>query len=95
MHYPVVVEERREGHFRALIPFLPECAGEGMTEEAARHNLREVVEKTVTRLKLTTMEFDTSRDEEWSDFGMFRDDPTWGRIFDEIEQERNSTREMA
>jgi predicted RNase H-like HicB family nuclease len=93
MQYPVVIQQKDKHLFRALIPFLPDCAGEGPTEEVAMSNLRQVAQQTLAHVKLTTLEIDEHMSREWPHFGIFKDDPTWGEIFDEIERQRDATLE--
>ena len=89
MEYPVVIQQQDERRYRAFIPFLPECSGDGPSEEAALDGLRQVAQSALARTRLTTIAIDEHLAEEWPHFGVFRDDPTWGAMFDDIERQRD------
>jgi len=47
----------------------------------------------LARTKLTTIAVDEHLAEEWPHFGVFRNDPTWGALFDDLERRREVSAE--
>ncbi len=51
MRLPVVLVMEEEGHFKAQIPVLPECASEGCTREEAIAAVTEIARHRLTTMK--------------------------------------------
>lgn len=101
MEYVVLLTRRGDINpsWRAAVPVLPDCVVEapsrGEAIERIREKIADVANQTeVLRLQVpakpkTNNDFDSDQPS-WQGFGIFSDDPTWGKLFDRIEEERNA-----
>lgn len=103
MEYTVVITQNSSSLWRAYVPALPECEAEAETRDGVVNRIKERLEEVVPHSELLRIDLPiapaTSQElpvngnsaafsENWPDFGIFRDDPTWGELFDEIERRR-------
>ncbi len=81
MEYPVLIQPKRGGGYKAAIPMLPKCHSTGATEAEALANLRSVLSKFLQKAKITSIQIDENgqrQNDPWLAMaGMWRDDPTW------------------
>lgn len=101
MKYTVVLTEKTDGNIHVTVPGLPECIVEAHTRDEALEKTRETIAEIVSRSEIFQLDVSTvpkSRnlhlDTPWEWFGRFKDNPTWGKMFDEIEQQKNSDKEL-
>jgi len=101
MEYTVVLTRRPGAPWQAAVPFLPNCTVEAPTRTEVLEKIREriiVVTSCSEVLRLRVPIAPQATDEQppeaslipWQWFGAFRDDPTWGLLFDEIERQRDA-----
>ena len=103
MKYEVVITRPTEMLWRAMTPVLPGYIAEAATrndalaklqEDLARVNYLEVIEiEAPSSLKAEANGSNpsdyTTFEQEWPDYGIFRDDPHLNELFDEIERRRD------
>ncbi|MDX2039893.1 MAG: hypothetical protein SF097_01535 [Acidobacteriota bacterium] len=105
MEYAVVITKEPTSHWQAMVQGWPDCIAEAETREQAiaavkarlaerlRHTEVIHIEAPAPTLSAQnsygTAEY-TTFEEEWPDFGVFRDDPTLDELFDEIERRRDA-----
>ena len=103
MEYAVAITKESDSLWRAVVQGWPECKAEAETREqaltAVTARLNELLSHTeVVRIEApaparqtnglqNAVEY-TTFEEEWPDFGVFRDDPTLDELFDEVEGRR-------
>ena len=89
MQYTVVLTEEENGTFSAAAPSLPNCYVNGETMDEAPSSISQTIAEMVGRCE--TIQVDVSadiksgrrhRETPWDFFGAFKDDPTWGALFD-------------
>ena len=98
MKYTAVLSEEQNGEFHATVPGLPECTVAAGTRGEAIDALRETVAEVVSRSEIIELDIATvpkstklSDETPWPLFGAFKEDPTWGDLFEEIERKRAGT----
>lgn len=101
MEYTVVITKEPDTPWRAFVPALLNCKAEAETRDEVVERIKERVAQChleVLRIEVPDSEksqkSNGSSDEKSRgsilDFaGIFRDDPTWGALFDEIERQRD------
>ncbi len=96
MKYTAVLTEEQNGEFHAAVPGLPECTVTAGTRDEALDALRETVVEVVSRSEIIELDIATapkssraSNGTPWPLFGVFRDDPTWADLFEDIERKRD------
>lgn len=95
MKYTVTITEETNGNIRACVPAFPQCAANALTRTDAINKIRKAISEIVSRTEIIQIDVDTEpkllHDEtQWNWFGAFKNDPTWDKLFDEIERQRNS-----
>jgi predicted RNase H-like HicB family nuclease len=98
MKYTVVLTEKTDGNIHVTVPGLPECIVEANTRDEALEKTRETIAEIISRSEIFQLDVSAvpkSRnlhfDTPWGWFGRFKDNPTWGKMFDEIDQLKKST----
>lgn len=96
MKYTVMLKEEN-GHIQATVPGLPECVAKAPTRSEAIATIRKTISEMISRTEIIQIDVNAEpksgnflHDTPWEWFGAFKDDPTWGELFDEIERRRNS-----
>ena len=108
MQYDVIITKKPDAPWRAVVREMPECTVEAATREEALARIKESIAESLQQGYWevvpveVSLETDNNGDsllpdsktfaEKWPYFGAFRDDPTWGEMFDEIERQRDATR---
>lgn len=98
MKYIIVLTEKSNGGIHVSIPALPDCHVEAATRDEAIKLAREAITETIRRSEIVRLDVpqqpkSVSPDEvPWELFGAAQRDPTWGKLFEEIEKERDATR---
>ena len=65
--YDVIIEQQN-GHFRALIPTLPNIAAEGATRDEALSNVKRAARRYLSTVEMATVELDERAvEKEWAD----------------------------
>lgn len=84
--YSVLVEEGKEGGYKATVWGLPECEAAGATREEAMENVRRLVEARLERAEIVYLEMELPKPEHpWMKFaGMFKDDPYFDEMLEDI-----------
>src|SRR4026207_1380144 len=105
MQYTVVITQESDSRWHAVVRGWPGCKAEAATREqvltAVKERLSELLRHTeVVHIELPapTLQTQSSNgageyttfEEEWPDFGVFRDDPTLDELFDDIERRRDA-----
>jgi len=96
MKYTVILTEDN-GHFQAMVAGLPDCTVLAKTRTEALNNIRQAISKLIGRSEIIQLEIPTEpktgqihNDIPWEWFGAFKDDSTWGELFEDIERQRNA-----
>jgi predicted RNase H-like HicB family nuclease len=96
MKYTVILTEDN-GHFKATVAGLPDFDVLAKTRTEALSNVSKAISKLIARSEIIQLEVPTapktgsiSNDIPWEWFGAFKDDPTWGELFEDIERQRNA-----
>jgi len=95
MRYTVLLQNHLNKSYTATALNIPNCVGVGENEKEALENVRKLICETLSRSKLVTIDIDTDvfkierNPDRW--FGAFKEDATWGELFDEIERLRDMT----
>lgn len=105
MEYTVLITKESDSLWRAAVQGLPECKAEAETQdqviaaikacldELMRHTEVIRVEATAPAMRTQSLNGETGYttfEQEWPDFGAFRDDPTLDELFDDIERRRDA-----
>ncbi len=100
MEYTVVITKEPGAPWRAVVPVLPECEAEAETRDEVLTQIKERLTTTLRHTEVVRIEVPSASEAngssghttsaEWPDFGIFRNDPTLGAMFDEIERQRDS-----
>jgi len=97
MKYTVVLTEKTGGNIHVTVPGLPECIVEANTRDEALEKTRESITEIINRSEIFQLDVsavpksrDLHLDTPWEWFGRFKDNSTWGKVLDEIEQQKNS-----
>ena len=95
MRYTVLLQNHPNKGYTATVLDIPNCVGVGESEKEALENVRKLIRETLSQSKLVTINVDTDffkiehNPNRW--FGAFKEDATWGELFDEIERLRDMT----
>ena len=97
MKYTVLLTEESNGHIQATVPGLPDCIVEAPTRSEALSAIRKAISEILNRTEIVQLDVAAEpkacgvlRDTPWDWMGAFKNDPTWGELFDDIERQRNS-----
>ncbi len=97
MNYTVLLTEKADGRYYASVPALPDCAIEAETRVEALDSVRETIVDLISRSEIVRLDVHAEpksgalhQETPWEFFGGFKEDQTWGPLFDEIENNRNS-----
>jgi predicted RNase H-like HicB family nuclease len=97
MKYTIFLTQESQENFHAIVPNLPNCHAYAHTRNKALEAIREAITQVVNRSEMVQLDIPTQPkngqfldETPWQWFGAFSDDPTWGALFDDIEQKRNS-----
>jgi predicted RNase H-like HicB family nuclease len=88
--YSILLETPKTGGYRATALGLPSCQARGATRDIALQNIRQVLTERLNHSEIVTLKIDTTQPEHpWMQFaGMFKDDPQFTKILDDIEAYR-------
>lgn len=100
MQYTVIIGEKPGGQWQAIVPVLPNCTAEAPTREAVLERIKEnLIALAPTSFEVVQVEVPVngsqngqpkkSVQQEWPDFGAFKNDPWLNQIFDDIERQRD------
>lgn len=104
MEYTVVITKDPQAPWRAVVPTLAHCEAEADTREEVLERIRAAIAQIPERhIEVVTIDVPvaptstngtgyTTFEQEWPHYGIFKDDPSWDAIFDEIERERDKYR---
>lgn len=103
MEYTVVLTKKPNSQWHAVVPALPACEAEAETREEVLAQIKDEI--TQYHIEVVKIEVPTTQppmstngtgyttfEQEWPHYGIFKNDPTWDAIFDEIERERDQYR---
>jgi predicted RNase H-like HicB family nuclease len=99
MKYTIVLTEKSEGGIHVSVPALPDCTVEAETRDDAIRLAREAIIKILSRSEIVQVDIPQPSEAPpregipWEWFGTAKDDATWDALFDEIEDNREATRE--
>ena len=88
--YPVLIEEEKQGDYKATVPGMSDCQTTGKTREAALANLRQLVGARFEKAEIVSLEIDLSKlDHPWMKFaGKYKDDIQFDEMLDCIQAYR-------
>lgn len=96
MKYTVILTEERDDNVLATVPGLPDCSVKAKSRNEALSLVRDTISTIIGRSEIVQIDVPVEPragslpdSTPWELFGLFKDDQTWGRLFDEIEYERN------
>ena len=86
----VVFLEKEKGHYRAVVPALPDCVVEGQTRAETLSRLRQAIVDRLRKVEITKIEVEIEPSlDPWTPFiGMWKSDPTWDEFQMEIAKYR-------
>lgn len=102
MQYTVLLSKQPDAPWRALVPALPDCVAEAATREEVLARIKERIIQVHKDFEIVQIEVpllnghqlgqpERTFEERYPYYGAFKDDPTWGELFDEIERRRDET----
>ncbi len=96
MRYTVILTEKTDGSIHGTVPSWPDCMVEAKTREEALDIVRETMTTIIRRSEIVQLEVPAEpksgrldSEPPWEWFGVFKGDPAWSVLFDEIEHQRN------
>jgi predicted RNase H-like HicB family nuclease len=86
----VLIEQKTEGKYQALVLGLPECKAEGNSREEVITNISRILGDRLEKAELIPLEIKPPKPEHpWMKFaGMFKDDPQFDEMLEDIQQLR-------
>jgi predicted RNase H-like HicB family nuclease len=97
MTYTIILTKDKNGNFQATVPSLPNCNVKAKSRSEAIRIIREAIAKFISRSEIIQLDVHAEPKSgklhhytPWESFGAFKSDPTWGKLFDEIEHQRNA-----
>jgi predicted RNase H-like HicB family nuclease len=98
MKYTVLLTEDNKGNIYAKVPSIPDCSAKAKTKNEALHLIRKAITNVISRSEIIKLDVpivpksgSLLRETPWELFGAFKDTPDWGKLFDEIEIQRNNS----
>ena len=95
MQYTIVITKQADPLWRAFAPGWPDCVAEGNSREEVLSQIKRKLTDAVNHSEIVQINLPLNNElkanGEWSDFGIFKDDPTWKNLFAEIEENRNKS----
>lgn len=90
MQYLVIIQPQDNGGYRAMVPGLPGCQSEGITEEEVLANIRHAITEALRRVKFVTVEIPESvPPDPWANIiGMYADDADFEEFQKEMQEYR-------
>lgn len=94
MTYPILLESKKQGGYRATVLGWPDCTAQGATRQEALSRIRQVLSDRLSRAKIIPLEIEPSQPEHpWLKFaGMFKDNPVFDEVVAEIKNRVVNTR---
>ena len=96
MKYTVILSQEADHDVLATVPGLPDCSVKAKTRDQALKLVRETITRVISRSEIVQVDVPVEsragglhNNTPWEFFGAFKDDVTWGKLFDEIEHNRN------
>jgi predicted RNase H-like HicB family nuclease len=89
-NYSILIETAKTGGYRATALGLPNCRAKGTTRDMALQNIRQLLTDRLSHSEIVTLKIDTMPSENpWINFaGMFKDDPHFAEMLDDIQAYR-------
>ncbi|GAB4414684.1 MAG: hypothetical protein Fur0044_09490 [Anaerolineae bacterium] len=86
MTYPILLESKKQGGYRATVLGWPDCTAQGATRQEALSRIRQVLSDRLSRVKIIPLEIEPSQPEHpWLKFAeMFKDNPVFDEVVAEI-----------
>ncbi len=105
MQYTVLLSKQPDAPWRAVVPALPDCVAEAATREEALVRIKEDIIRVHENFEIVQVEVpigpllngnqqgqpEKTFEERYPYYSAFKDDPTLGELFDEIERRRDET----
>ena len=99
MKYTIMLKEDN-GHIQATVPALPECVVKAPTRSEAIRTIRKAISDIISRTEIIQIDVNAEpksgtllHDTPWEWCGAFKNDSTWGELFDDIECRRTPYQE--
>jgi predicted RNase H-like HicB family nuclease len=100
MKYTIVLTEKPEGGLLVSIPALPHLTIEADSRDQAIHLACQAIGEIVSRSEIVQVDIpypyptvSPPNEIPWQWLGAAKDDPTWDALFDDIERNRDASRE--
>lgn len=97
MKYTVILTEDTKGNIYAKVPSIPDCSVKAKTKNEAIILIRNAISRVISRSEIIQLDVpivpkagSLLNETPWELFGNFKDTPEWGKLFDEIEIQRNN-----
>lgn len=102
MQYTTLITHISDTSWRAVVPALPDCTVEAGSREEALSRIKERIREVVQRTEVLQLDVpagptpvkkdqaEQSSQTPWEWAGLFKDDASWIRLFDDIEADRNA-----
>lgn len=93
MKYTIILTEEINGTFSAMVPSLPKCNIKAKTRQEALKAIRNKISQIISRSEVIQLDItvqpkssNLQQETPWEIFGEFKDDLTWGELFEQIER---------
>jgi predicted RNase H-like HicB family nuclease len=100
MKYTIVLTEKTEGGLHVSIPALPHLTIEADSRDQAIHLACQAIGEVASRSEIVQVDIphptpiaSPPAEVPWQWLGAAKDDPTWDALFDDIERNRDASRE--
>ncbi|NJN99429.1 MAG: type II toxin-antitoxin system HicB family antitoxin [Anaerolineales bacterium] len=86
MTYPILLESKKQGGYRATVLGWPDCTAQGATRQEALSHIRQVLSDRLSRAEIIPLEIEPVQPEHpWLKFaGMFKDNPVFAEVVAEL-----------
>ena len=99
MQFTVVITRQPDAPWRAAVAGLPDCTVEAATREEALERIKARLAELPHYVEVVQIDVppgpslnggppEKSFQEKWPGFGAFKDDPSWGEFFEELDRQR-------
>lgn len=99
MQYKVILSHKAEGGYEVSAPFIPHWRVWVQTRDEGIAKARKAIADFINRSEIISIDVPMEGTDDgvnnipWEWFGSGQQDPSWGQIFDEIEEARDATRQ--
>lgn len=97
MQYTVVLSPTTDGTISVSVPLMPNWSAKVNTRDEAISSARTAISNFINRSEILAIDVPTQTESAeastapWEWFGVAQADPSWDKLFDDIEESRNTT----